>query len=359
MQAVGKDQMINARQNSIVSSKRLGDLLTDVEEKRLIVRPHFQRRLVWTNVVKDAFLDTVINRYPFPEIFVAVGELDSTKLRRTQWLVDGQQRISTLREYVLGVESLFLKKVKPYAALSPEEKQAFSDYPVAVRDLGAVSAEEIKEIFSRINSTDYALKAIERLNALFSGAFKTFCEKLAAHNFLQSHRVFSMADLRRMRDLDFCVILVVTLLSTYYHRDEKNREYLQRYNDDFPDSDLISSRLEVVFTFIEACALPPNSRAWKKTDLLTLLVELDAIINRSGKKMQPAKVGPRLTKFYGDVDALFSQKGVSQPGSKSAADIAKYLKAATKATNDKYARDDRAEVVSRVILGPSVRAKKK
>jgi uncharacterized protein with ParB-like and HNH nuclease domain len=358
MQGFSGDQQMNSRQNSIVSSKRLGDLLTDVEEKRLIVRPQFQRRLVWNNVVKDKFLDTVLNRYPFPEIFVAAGALDDTKLRRTQWLVDGQQRISTLRQYVLGEESLILKKVKPYAQLSPEEKQEFSDYPVAVRDLGAVKDDEIKEIFSRINSTDYSLKAIERLNALFSGPFKTFCEKLADDPFFNNHRVFSMSDLRRMRDLDFCIILVITLLSTYFHRDEKNREYLQRYNEEFGDADAIQKRLETVFRFIDQCGLAPASRAWKKTNLLTLLVELDAVLNRSKKKIEPGTVGPRLSSFYDEVDALFRKPGESAKRPKSGADLATYLKAATKATNDKYARDTRAEVISRVILGSPGRAKK-
>lgn len=348
---------MNIRKNSIVSSKRLGDLSTDVEEKRLVVRPQFQRRLVWNNVVKDKFLDTVLKGYPFPEIFVAVGELDPTKLKRKQWLVDGQQRISTLRQYVIGEESQIWKKVKPYADLTPEEKQEFSDYPVAVRDLGAVDSDEIKEIFSRINSTDYSLKAIERLNALFSGPFKTFCERLSEHKFFQTHRVFSMSDLRRMRDLDFCVILVITLLSTYYHRDEKNREYLERYNNEFGDADKAQKRLDTVFNFVEKCGLSSTSRAWKKTDLLTLLVELDAILNRSDKKIDAATVGPRLSKFYDAVDVLFEQPGDSPARSKTAADVAKYLKAATKATNDKYARDVRAEVISRVVLG-SGRAKK-
>jgi hypothetical protein len=313
---------------------------------------------VWTNVVKDAFLDTVLNQYPFPEIFVAVGELDETKLKRKQWLVDGQQRISTLREYVLGSDSLILKKVKPYAQLSAEEKQRFSDYPVAVRDLGAVDEPEIKEIFSRINSTDYALKAIERLNAMYSGAFKTFCERLTNHRFFQSRGVFSTADFRRMRDLDFCVILVVTLLSTYYHRDEQNREYLRRYNDDFPDAESIQRRLDSVFAFLDGANLAASSRAWKKTDLLTLIVELDAILNRKGKNLDAEGVGARLNKFYNDVDARFKQ-GSDQPTQlREIAELDKYLKAATKATNDKYARDARAEVISRVIALPSPRARK-
>lgn len=344
-----------ARPIPIISSQRLGDILNAVEEDRLVVKPKFQRRLVWTNVVKEAFLDTVLNNYPFPEIFVAAGELDESNLKRKQWLVDGQQRISTLRQYALGQPGLILKNTPKYAELPAEQKKAFADYPVAVRDLGAVSEDEIKEVFSRINSTDYALNAAERLNALYSGEFKAYCEKLTDHSFFQSRGVFSTADFRRMRDLDFCIILVVTLLSTYYHRDEKNREYLERYNDRFSDSEKITARLEKVFSFLDACNLPETSRAWKKTDLLTLLVELDAVLNRSDKKILPENAGKRLIAFFDSVDALFKQSDESvEPN----ASTAKYLKAATKATNDKYARDARAEVISRVITGSS-RPKKK
>lgn len=335
---------------AIVSSMRLGDILTNVEEKKLILKPYFQRRLVWTSVVKEAFLDTVLGGFPFPEIFVAVGaQDDETRLKRTQWLVDGQQRISTLRQYVIGAKDLVLKNVRPYAELSPDEKGAFSDYSVAVRDLGAVSDDEIREIFRRINSADYSLKAIERLNAMYSGAFKTYCEALTNHKFFQSRGIFTTSDFRRMRDLDFCIILVVTMMSTYFNRDEQNAEYLKRYNDEFPEHTEISGRLETVFSFIKRCGLEKDSRAWKKTDLLTLLVELDAILNRTKKADLNARaVGRRLNEFYAQIDGMFRLPGDTE---NYTPDHAKYLKAATKATNDKYSRDFRAEVVQKAIFG--------
>ena len=51
------------------------------------------------------------------------------------------------------------------------------------------------------------------------------------HAFFMEAKVFSPLAVRRMHDLDFCVILVITLMTTYFHRDEKNDEYLRRYND--------------------------------------------------------------------------------------------------------------------------------
>jgi hypothetical protein len=220
---------------------RVSELIRDVENGTLILRPIFQRRLVWTNVVKDHFLETVKLGLPFPEIFIATGEIDTLTMMRKNWLVDGQQRISTLRQYVQGSEDLVLKLVRPYAEMEEDEKKRFLDYEVAVRDLGTVTEEQIKEIFSRINSTDYALKAMERMNALFNGAYIRFCQELSTNQFFERHGVFSTLDWRRMRDLDFCVIIVTTLLSTYYHRDEMNREYLSRYNDEFPEADRLKS----------------------------------------------------------------------------------------------------------------------
>jgi uncharacterized protein with ParB-like and HNH nuclease domain len=340
-------------------NRRVGDLLRDVDEKRLMLRPHFQRRFVWTNVVKDKFIETVRLSLPFPEIFVAAGELDTQTMRRVNWLVDGQQRISTLRQYVQGSKDLVLKLNKPYGDLTEEERTRFLDYLVAVRDLGTVTEEQVKEIFSRINSTDYALKRMERLNALFGGEYKTFCDKLSLDPFFDHHGVFTLNDRRRMHDLTFCVILVSTLLSTYYNRDEKNAEYLKRYNDDFAQKDELGSQIATVFDFVEKCGFGERSRAWKKTDLFTLLVEIHSALVVRNVPLDPAAVGPRLEAFYSQVAELYNTKGGAEEETANVeTDVIRYLKAATKATNDKYARIDRAEIIGRILESTSRRPAK-
>jgi hypothetical protein len=334
-----------------VSIRRVSELIKDIDDGSLILKPAFQRRLVWTNTVKDHFLETVTLGLPFPEIFVATGEIDTRSMKRKNLLVDGQQRISTLRQYVQGSPDLVLTAVTPYAELEEKKKAEFLDYKVAVRDLGTVTEEQVKDIFARINSTDYALKAMERLNAQFSGDYKQFCDTLSRDPFFDRHNVFSLADVRRMRDLDFCVILTTTLLSTYYHRDSLNKEYLQRYNDAFAKGDTLSKQLADTFEFIEVCGFDKKCRVWKKTDLFTLIVELSSLQKKLS--LDPNDVGKALAEFYAQVDSMFKMEGSDEDLARKAPhpDVFRYLKAATKATNDKYARLDRAEVIASILQG--------
>jgi len=338
-----------------VSICRVSTLIKDLEAGTLVPQPPFQRRLVWTNVVKDHFLETVLLGLPFPEIFIATGEIDTRSMKRKNLLVDGQQRISTLREYVQGSPDLILKTVTPYAELDEKDKAKFLDYPVAVRDLGQVTEDQIKDIFARINSTDYALKAMERLNAQFSGEFKQFCERLSRDAFFDRHNVFTLADFRRMRDLDFCVILTITLMSTYYHRDSLNEEYLRRYNDSFPQAKTIEKQLQEVFAFIEQCGFDKRCRVWKKTDLFTLIVETHSLLLKS-VPLDPDNVAKKLIDFYAEVDKMFRMEGTDEELAEKSRNVFRYLKAATKATNDKYARVDRAEVIG-AILQSTVKSK--
>jgi uncharacterized protein with ParB-like and HNH nuclease domain len=62
----------------------------------LCPRPEFQRRLVWNNKDRVAFIETVVLGYPFPEIYVAAGDVNVESGEANEMLVDGQQRITTL-----------------------------------------------------------------------------------------------------------------------------------------------------------------------------------------------------------------------------------------------------------------------
>lgn len=335
-----------------VQSYRIAKLISEVEGKRLEVRPFFQRRQVWTNKDKELFIDTILQNFPFPEIFIATGAFDRKEMKLKEWLVDGQQRVTTIIDYFQGSPYLLYKIIKPFDQLTPDEQNAFLDYEVAVRDLGTVTKETVREIFRRINSTDYGLKSMEVLNAMFSGEYKRYCEALSRQPFFVEHKVFPEAYQKRMYDVTFCVILVTTLLAGYYRRDEKNSEYLERYNDEFPDEDRIQIELDQTFEFINSCGFSGNSRAWKQTDLFTLIVEIHSALVVRKLPLDPQSVGRKLIVFYDQVNGLFKGKKVPDEGEVPTGQekVFNYLKAATKATNDKYARTERAEVISELIL---------
>ncbi|TCT19699.1 uncharacterized protein DUF262 [Thiobaca trueperi] len=312
-----------------------------VKESKLLPRPEFQRRLVWSRDDKNHFLDSVLRGYPFPEIYFADGDVNLETGEGTQLLVDGLQRVSTLIQYFDGDDNLKLTSAPTYRALNEDEKKAFLQYDVAVRDLGGISKEEIIEVFKRLNATKYSLLDIEINNAVYAGALKTFCEQIAEKDFFRAHNIFNASDYKRMGDLRYVLSLVGTMVQGYFNRDDAFENLLDRYNDEFPMHAEISGRLQNIFDFIEECGFDPKTRAWKKADLFTLLIELDQVLHIRNERLQPSKVLEELTSFYDGVDS----SGVNQ-GSVSSI----YYKAALQASNDKINRVRRGAIIGGILL---------
>jgi Protein of unknown function DUF262 len=183
------------------TNKKVRELIQAVRQGKIIPRPEFQRRLVWSRDDKNHFIDTILRQYPFPEIYLADGDVDLETGEGTQLLVDGQQRVSTIIQYFDGDVDLKLTVVPAYHALNDDEKKAFLLYDVAVRDLGSIGRDEIIEVFKRLNATKYSLLDIEINNAIYAGALKLFAEHIADDAFFERHSVFNALDLKRMGDL--------------------------------------------------------------------------------------------------------------------------------------------------------------
>jgi hypothetical protein len=330
----------DSRMKTSPTNKKIREVINMVKEEKLLPRPEFQRRLVWSRGDKNHFLDSVLRGFPFPEIYIADGDVNLETGGGTQLLVDGLQRVSTLIQYFDGDPELKLTSVQPYRVLNEGEKKAFLQYDVAVRDLGAISKEEIIEVFKRLNATKYSLLDIEINNAVYAGALKGFCERIAESEFFRAHNVFNALDYKRMGDLRYVLGIVGTMLQGYFNRDDAYEELLERFNDEFPMQQEIADRLDKAFAFLEECAFDSKSRAWKKADLFTLLVEIDQYLLIHGSSLQPGKVLEDLSAFYSIVDnASINQEQVS----------AIYYKAALQASNDRNNRIRRGFIIAGIL----------
>jgi Protein of unknown function DUF262 len=326
------------------TNRSVGQLVKLIASKELVPRPDFQRRLVWSNSDKLKFLDTVLNGYPFPEIYIAVGDMDLDTAVGTEILVDGQQRISTLFQYFTASKLLKLSKDEmPYNDLSEGKKREFLGYSVAVRDLGIASAEQIREVFKRINSTAYSLNEMEIHNALYRGPLNGCAQKLAEGAFFEENKLFSSREAKRMRDVVYCLTILITMMSTYFNRDDDLEEYLERFNDEFPDEKAVTERFLACERFITKCNFQPKSRAWKKTDLLVLFVELDRILHKDKIALDATKVGPQLQSFYDAIDRELSLPTGDE-------DLTAYVRTTLQATNDRVSRVNRGRVLRKKIL---------
>ena len=287
------------------TNRRLRLLLTGIRDKTLIPNPHFQRRLVWSNMHKVAFLQTVLGGLPFPEIFTAAGDVDPDTGDGTELIVDGQQRITTLYQYFTASKDLRLgNDIPPYAKLDQDEKLKFLEYEVVVRDLGPLTEEQTRDIFYRINSTKYSLNAMEVNNSRFDGALKRFAEEVAANDFFQApgHPIFTSLDGRRMNDTRFALTLIISLMSGYFNRDDEHEIYLQKYNDDFPEQAQLKERIDHVCELLDYAFFSSSSRIWQKADLSTAMVELDRFLHQDDRRIDPDTLRERAERFYEAVE---------------------------------------------------------
>ena len=79
------------------------------EDRMLEVNPEYQRGSAWTPFQQKMFVDSILQGYPIPVIFLhqkeerAEDPFDKKELnRRTYEIIDGQQRITALYNYVKG-----------------------------------------------------------------------------------------------------------------------------------------------------------------------------------------------------------------------------------------------------------------
>lgn len=327
--------------NTQGTNKRIREIIHMVRNGSLIPRPEFQRRLVWTSKDKDFFIDTVLRGYPFPEIYIANGDVDIDTGEGTQLLVDGLQRVNTLVEYFSGDSNFTHVHSKPYRMLDDLEKKRFLEYSIVVRDLGAIEQDQIVAVFKRLNSTQYSLRDMEINNAIYNGSLKKFCEMVADHKIFEENKVFTATDRRRMGDVAFCLTLIGTIIIGYFNRDSEHENLLSRYNEDFPQKQETEERLNKLFDFLEECGFPPRSRIWKKADFFTAAVELDHALHVERLALEPSFVLDVLSRFFDALDAPPEQIHEI------------YYKAALQASNDRGNRLRRSIIVRGLIAQKS------
>jgi hypothetical protein len=353
-------------------------IYNEMRHGQLRVNNDYQRKLVWKRLHKENFIDTILRNYPFPEIYLAPGMLDQERLILIDEIVDGQQRLSTIRDYIEGTDIFALdsKLIPKFSELDSEARRRFLNYEVSVRYLKDVNPEQVREIFQRINKTDYSLNSTERLHARWGDSeFVCFAKQLIEPDFdtdgvlyviPMSDRqeftsffhgeeddedgVFSEVDISRMYALQYIMTLVATLDSQeYFARYDRTASYIEAYNESFNQGPDLKDRLLAAIRFIRTLPIKRASRWYKKANLFTLIVELDKTDLPS---IDPVKLGNALSKL--DWRASVAELGLESP-EKVELDQReqRYFAYAREAVNQKAAREFRGEFLAELIKSAS------
>lgn len=192
----------------------------------------FQRAFVWRRPQMDRFIESLLLGYPIPGIFL-VRQADKRYL-----VLDGQQRLSTLRYFSDGVfagREFALENVADrfkglkYRDLPDDLRRMFDDTfiqaTIVSSDGSKNSLESIYQIFERLNSGGTQLTPHEIRIALFAGPFVDFLEQL---NRLPSWRGLYGRGSPRLRDQE----LVLRILALHMNA-ERYKRPLKRFLNEF------------------------------------------------------------------------------------------------------------------------------
>lgn len=319
--------------------KSISDLIGKIKRGELILQPDFQREFVWTPSHMESFIQTILDGYPFPEIYISQKGIDLTTLATQNVVVDGQQRLTTIERYIDGSDD-FEKTIPKFADIGEDNQKDFLNYDVTVRDLKDVPAETIIEIFKRINSTNFTLTAIEINNAIYNGEFISCAKNILEIINEAEHKVpiFSESELTRMADLHFILLVMSTLEEGgYFTQDTKVENYIAQYNDEYPNSDENRDLISSTIINILDSELPLDSIWFRKSNFFTLVTELC---------FAKTNIDDKIEKLKAAEEQIVANKNEDKVENK----FAKYYASMYAGTNSRTSRVRRSEFIRTDIL---------
>jgi hypothetical protein len=209
------------------------DALVSRLEQGDIVVPEFQRKFIWPRPRIDRFIESLLLGLPVPGIFLA-NESETNKLL----VIDGQQRLESLRSFYKGVlrgrEFTLGNGVQPqfegkkYDSLDEEDRRRLDNsiiHATVIRqDRPSDDESSIYFVYERLNTGGTVLQPQEIRAAIFVGAFN---ELLAELNSYEPWREVFGANSKRLKDQE----LILRFFAFLYDAERYKRPMKEFLND--------------------------------------------------------------------------------------------------------------------------------
>lgn len=338
----------------------------DLYNRELLdLNPPYQRRSVWNQDYKDFFIDTVLNDYPAPAIFI-YQEITPEGVSKVS-IVDGKQRLSTLFEFANNEFAVFEKSTierlrgKYFKDFDVDVKQKFWKYQFAIEYLPSSDEKIIADIFDRINRNVTKLTSQELRHAKFSGDFITSVEDLSTWMFDRfvggNFPNIDKRTKKQMKDIEMVSQLLLFL-------EEGVRAYNQDYLDKaFSDRDInwegkeeveseFRNTIELIKKIID---LSPElelqkTRLRNQADFYSLFGAI-AELNRESSLSISLDIGQRIKDFLAIASDGTLIDRAKDSLSKYEQDALSYYDAVKSSFTDAGARKTRISIMKSVIEG--------
>lgn len=223
---------------------------------KLDLAPPYQRKSVWNNKDREFYIDTILNNYPCPAVFL-YKDLDENGVT-TYRVIDGKQRLTTIIDFAKDKFS-FAKSSnnsdlagKKFSELNAAYKKVFWNYSIPIEQINTDNEEAIKSIFDRLNRNNKKLTPQELRNARYDGQLFQFVFNEALDDFWKSFISIGPKDRARMEDEQFIselVLLTLTGTTQGFNQDILDKLYSD-YDEFFDEQEMIREKFVSIKEYI-------------------------------------------------------------------------------------------------------------
>ena len=219
---------------------------------QLDLDPPYQRRSAWNEEFKKFFIDTVLRNYPIPPIFVNVEVKDDGS--STYFVVDGKQRLLAILEFLDDKFPISRKSYsqptlagKYFSQLDATTQKSFYSYFLPFEIFTELSEEDVNAIFDRFNRNVARLNRQELRHARHNGEFIRLMEQLSDESFWRDLHMFGIADIRRMKDVEYVSeLIILTMVGIQDRSDDQLDSYYADYDEEFSKASEVVDKYQVV-----------------------------------------------------------------------------------------------------------------
>ncbi|MFH1871791.1 MAG: DUF262 domain-containing protein [Pseudomonadota bacterium] len=344
--------------NSTYSVAELRDMLG---RKDLIVNKTYQRGAgLWPSSARSYFIDTMLMGFPFPKLYF-FESLDRTSRRVIREIVDGQQRITSMMDFI--ADKVRLTSVsRQYHGLIfsdlPEEIQmSFLSHPIPVDVVRSATKAEILEMFRRMNAYTLPLNESEKRHAQFHGPFKWFVNTITSElsaTFVEFD-ILTNRQIVRMADAELIAEMVLTLESGVISTSPKLLHNLYaRFDETFDKQREYGGLIADFFDFLTQQLTDfKGSYLMKAYTVHTLFCAF--VLNKQGLPDEKGEIGlGAIGHYYNDIDTAREQlRSLSQAHESHdiEGDFKEYVLAVEGATTRKPSRLKRIQFLAKALRG--------
>ncbi|MFI5294629.1 MAG: DUF262 domain-containing protein [Thermodesulfovibrionales bacterium] len=321
----------------------------------------FQRRAVWSEKAKSYLIDTIIRGRPIPKILIS-QRLDESRTVRV--VVDGQQRLRAILEYINGDFAIsrahnVAAAGKRFGGLAPDLQKDFLKYELGVDLLFNLSYEDILDIFTRINSYTVTLNKQELLNAKYLGYFKQAAYHLGLKyvNYFLRAGILTKAKVTRMAEAELSGDLLMAIVGGV-QSNKSIEQFYKKYEDDEADLQQAVEKFDHTMTHIGELYPPEEllNTNWSRIHLFyTLFVSVTHCLYGLGGLDKKLRV-PLKSKQLGqariclnEISSKYDEVSEDMDNPDAPKDYRQFIERSRRATTDTSSRIERSNFVCKKL----------